>query len=342
MTTYFSTFITGFSEPVEEQLRDDLPDIRIDLLLDGLVVYSSPEEPQRIKGLRYLNNSFILLRQLNIKSHDLPEDVLKTLSTNIDFKNAILPLSLPKGTTFRLIVSKENQMTGVKKATTKYIENKILAKTHLQLNPLKADVEFWFLIRSEGKAFFGIRLTGLTETKGKPEKGELRAELAHLLCLLSKPDASDTFLDPFCGSGAIPLERSLSFPYKQIVASDSDLSLVEALKHKELPQKVFRVSQMDALTLDGIEDQSIDKIVTDPPWGFYNADGKQEMDLDEFYEDMLKAFTRVIKPNGTIIILTARKEILEEALMKQRSLHTSKRYDILVSGKKAGAYVLNA
>lgn len=342
MTTYFSTFITGFAEPVEEQLRADLPDIRIDLLLDGLVVYSTEEKPERIKSLRYLNNSFVLLKQLNIKPHDIPEVILKNLSTNIDFKNAILPLSLPKGTTFRLIVSKENQMTGVKKATTKYIENKILAKTHLQLNPLKADVEFWFLIRSEGQAFFGIRLTGLTETKGKPERGELRPELAHLLCLLSKPNALDTFLDPFCGSGAIPIERGLYFPYKLIIAGDSDLSLVEALKNKALPQKAFRVAQMDAITLDGIEDQSIDKIVTDPPWGFYNAEGKQEMDLDGFYVGMLEAFTRVIKPKGTIVILTARKEILEEALMKQSSLHTSKRYDILVSGKKAGAYVLKA
>lgn len=342
MTTYFSTFITGFAEPVEEQLRADLPDIRLDLLFDGLVVYSTEEKPQRIKSLRYFNNSFIQLKQLDCKSQDLPEDTLKDLSTNIDFKNAIQPLALPEGTTFRLVVSKENQMTGVKKATTKYIENKILAKTHLQLNPLKADVEFWFLIRSEGQAFFGIRLTGLTETKGKPEKGELRPELAHLLCLLSNPAAHDTFLDLFCGSGAIPLERSLSFPYTQIVASDSDLSLVETLKHKVLSQQAFKVTQMDALTLGGIEDQSIDKIVTDPPWGFYNSEGKQEMDLDELYADMLKAFTRVIKPDGIIVILTARKEILQEALEKQSSLHTSKKYDILVSGKKAGAYVLKA
>ena len=55
---------------------------------------------------------------------------------------------------------------------------------------------------------------------------------------------------------------------------------------------------------------------------------------------MLKEFRRVIKTNGQLIILSARKDELESAILKQKH-RVGKKYDTLVNGKKASVYVIN-
>lgn len=344
MTGYFSTFITGFSEVIEHQLKKDFPDVKVTMLLDGLVVYQTNEPIQKVRMIRYFNNTFLLLNHFPITPPGRTEGIVRKLASEIDFKEELRPLMLSRNNSFRLIVSKENQMIAVDKGITRAIEDRVLSATRLQLNPLKADIELWFLLRREDHAFFGVRLTGLSSIQKKPERGEVSSELAHLLCCTSDPQESDVFLDPFCGSGAIPLERSKSFPYKKVIAGDIDTSLVKTLKQKAGGIKNVDVSQMDATKLVTIADQSVDKIVTDPPWGFYDSSGNQLGGLEELYIGMLKEFSRVIKPGGLVTILTARKELLEALLKRKdvKSLELKKKYDILVSGKKAGVYVLKA
>jgi tRNA G10 N-methylase Trm11 len=117
-------------------------------------------------------------------------------------------------------------------------------------------------------------------------KGELRPELANLLCWISDPNKKDVFLDPFAGSGAIPIERAKAFPYQKIIASDINADLFDKLKkrfHKTTNK--ITIGKWDALHLTALIDESIDKIVTDPPWGLFSH---QEIDLKAFYTNMLR------------------------------------------------------
>lgn len=165
-------------------------------------------------------------------------------------------------------------------------------------------------------------------------KGELRPELANLLCLISEPQKTDTFLDPFCGFGAIPIERAKNFPFGKVIASDIDLNNINLLKEKT-KQKI-QIENWDALNLKEIEDSSIHKIVTDPPWGVYKQEG---IDLISFYLKMLKEFYRILKPNGLLVLLTGRKLEIEKIINSSASLFLlEKKYNILVSGKKANVY----
>lgn len=75
MTTYFSTFISGLGEFIAEQLKKDLDAVEINLLLDGLVVYKSSSPVEKIKQLRYLNNSFQLLGNINVIPAEEPESI---------------------------------------------------------------------------------------------------------------------------------------------------------------------------------------------------------------------------------------------------------------------------
>ncbi|MBO4532099.1 MAG: hypothetical protein J5726_00170, partial [Treponema sp.] len=80
---------------------------------------------------------------------------------------------------------------------------------------------------------------------------------------------------------------------------------------------------------------SLDAIITDPPWGLW----EDISDMEGFYKKMFESFKRVLKPEGKMIILSARTRELEAAaqacdLSIQKSLHT------LVNGKKATLYCL--
>ena len=91
----------------------------------------------------------------------------------------------------------------------------------------------------------------------------------------------------------------------------------------------------DVFELSHIQDNSIDAIVTDPPWGLW----ENIPDIEDFYDRMFISFKRVLKEQGTMTILTARTVEFENAVRNaglsiHDSLHT------LVNGKKASLYVI--
>jgi len=159
---------------------------------------------------------------------------------------------------------------------------------------------------------------------------------------ISRPNPRDVVLDPFAGHGTIPLERVKSFPFKEIIAVDKDDYLVFKLKQK---LKVFSgkriiVTRGDALNLKEIQNNSIDKIISDPPWGEY----KEIPNLEKFYEAKLKEFSRILKPDCIIILLigakVGAKGFFENVLQNKfaKTFCLKRRYDILLSGKKAAIY----
>lgn len=94
----------------------------------------------------------------------------------------------------------------------------------------------------------------------------------------------------------------------------------------------------DALSLDKIPDNSISKIITDPPWGIFQ---KTTLSLVDFYFKMLKEFLRVLKKNGMAVILIGQPEIFEDAMEKcSGDWDVLGKYRILVSGQKAVLYKL--
>ena len=336
MDTYFSTFITGTGEVIREAIKKKpLQKFKIILLLDGLVIYKTAYSLRDIRSIRYFNNSFILLKLFKKVSAAPINQMLKESLKDSRMK-IIVPNNIRQRVrTFKIVTSLENQTVAADRSLLKKLEDKISKDIELKLNITKPDLEFWFLARREGIGLFGLRITYKDRYL---EKGELRPELAHILCLISEPSPKDIFLDPFAGSGAIPLERAVSFPYKEVIAIDSKSSLVDELKKKikrEMPKKKILVKQEDALNLSDIQDASIDKIVTDPPWGIYEG---MKMPLSEFYSKMLKEFFRVLRPNGIAVILMGDKLEFERSLEIVNSICMLSKYDILVSGNKTRIY----
>lgn len=338
MNRYFSTFITGFQEVVETELKKLLPEVKILRLLDGLIIYETTASIQDIQKLRFINNSYIWLSQSSYTEGQKPEQVIEQLLRMSDFTRSREATSLMFVKFFRVIVSKENETIAVDRKLLEKAESKIFYSTHLKVHRTRPDIEYWFIFRKEGISLFGARITPLgKETTRKYNKGELRQELAHLLVLLSDPQKEDIVLDPFCGSGAIVLERVQAFPYTKLFASDIKEDLAEELRRKTKwgRQKII-VEKHDALNLDNLEDNSINKIITDPPWGLFE---KPQENMSDFYRKMLFGFRRILNQDGTIVILVGRDSGFDQVLLESKFSQIQK-IDILVSGQKATVYKL--
>lgn len=136
------------------------------------------------------------------------------------------------------------------------------------------------------------------------------------------------------GSGAIPLSRAQYFPYKEIIGMDINPHNVEVAKRRLRKFPRTRVIQGNALQMRAIPNESIDVIVTDPPWGIFT---EFESEPREFYPKILERMNYVLKSRGRIVILTAARNEVEKAT-KSLDWFPEKTFDILVSGKKAGIY----
>ena len=157
------------------------------------------------------------------------------------------------------------------------------------------------------------------------------------MCILAEPKTTDVILDPFAGYGAIPIECANSFRVKRIFAGEKDKSVFRTLQQKTSKMKnKVTIGKWDATELKSLTENSINKIITDPPWGLFDTNA----DLKQFYINMLKEFGRVLMPKGLLILLTAQKELFENLINQSKSYKLLEKYNILVSGKKASIYKL--
>ena len=338
---YFSTFISGFQDIVKSLIGQMLKDVEIVNIFDGIVLYKTSATPETIRTIKIFNNSFMLLGRYQIPADKTPDYIVKQFLGSSKDIGGVTQSEIDKGRykTFRVVSSHRNQLYSTDRVLLKKVEEKILKNTNLSVDRLNPDVEFWFLTRSEGIGLFGMRITKHQSYDKVLQKGELRPELANLMCWLSEPSSDDVFLDPFCGYGSIPFERSGIAGYRRIMASDIDkekLRAVAAKLQSTTNRSNILVSADDFLKIAAPKHLVINKIVTDPPWGDYE---KMSVETVKFYEVFLQKCSELLAPGGILVFISSCKSEIDEALKKlPPKLALEQSYDILVSGKKARIY----
>ena len=328
MAEFVSSFITGFGDVVEQDLAVRFPALKILNLFDGLVHYKYDGNSRELEKITYFNNTFFVLKTAKGKGLNFPSLVGALCSG----KNYFL---VNKGS-FRVRFQNENQFAKVDKNLTRKVEEYVVRNSHLTVDRLSPTNEIWFSIRREGFGFCGELISKREFTEKNLNKGELRPEIAYLMCCFAKLKKDCVVLEPFCGYGSIPIQLAKHFNCRKIFASDIDKEKVDSLRQAQGPRGAqIDFCCADAFELKHIADNSIDAIVTDPPWGLW----ENIQNIEEFYIKMFASFKRVLKPEGTMTILTARTAEFENAvrlsaLKINASLHT------LVNGKKATLYSL--
>lgn len=321
MARFFSTFPSGFADLVSRRLSEDLANLSVTSLLDGLVVFETSSVSQKVMALNYFNNSFELLFEgTNPNLQDFMREVIDTEVT----------FPVVHRQSFRVIFSNENQLSSAPTSLWMKLEKKISRATGQNVDRTNPNVEYWLLRRSDNHCFFGKRITKHADYATVLGKGELRPEIVSFMVYLSEPLKTDTVLDPCAGSGGIVKGRLLTSIGNMIIG-DSDTQRVTELR-KKFPKA--QVKKIDVCQMSEIPSGSIDKVITDPPWGYFDS---QKGSVELFYQKMFQEIKRVLRPAGIFVLLTAQKDLANQEIARV-GLTISDSYDILVSGKKARLY----
>lgn len=327
MAEYISSFITGFQDVINKDLPKRLSGVKILNLFDGLVHYQFNGDSRELEKIIYFNNTFFVLKTMKGKGlnfNSLVGCVAKEKKYYL----------INKGT-FRVRFQNENQFAKVDKSVSKKAEETVLANSKLSLDRLSPSTEIWYSIRREGFAFCGQLVSKREFTEKNLNKGELRPEIAYLICCFSDIQNDDVILEPFCGYGSIPVQLAKKFRFQKLITSDIDDEKITMVKEKKQikDNPLVDICTKDAFILDQVEDNSVSLVITDPPWGFFEDIG----DINVFYRKMFESLRRKLKSDGRMVILCARKEEMEKTAAEMNiqildSLHT------LVNGKKTSLY----
>ena len=327
MNTYISSYITGFADVIKKDLPKQLPGATIQSVYDGLVAYNYNGNWTNIRKVKYLNNSFKVIKFFYGDHLSFPNMVSQV--------QKLKSIASVRADTFRVRFSKENQFSSVNRNISISAEQHLCKTTRMRIDRVNPQTEFWYIIRREKVGFFAQLLEKRKVTEKKLNQGELRPEFAYLMCCCADIKANSVVCDPFCGYGAIPNQLTTSYRLSHIFASDIDSRKIFDLKKTRLSKcSNVTIQVADATELTYLRNESIDAVITDPPWGIY----EKIDDITDFYSNVLKEMLRVLKPTGSLICLSAKKEEFKKACLNT-NFKIITQIDTLVNGKKAAVFV---
>lgn len=304
-STYFATFPAGTFPIIFKHLKSFAPtQLRVLEHDDSAVVFESALTPERLIEIRYFTNVYI------VADNHMPRWMLK-------------------GKYFNLAYIKNGEPQSLSGADRIKLESKLKHDFGLTPNTRLAKNNFYQIERQSGRAVLTLRLARAKFKREVVAAGELRPELAHILCLAAGVKAKHVVLDPFAGYGSIPLEAVRGFGCKQVIAADN----------RTLPgrheQTSIKWHVADVANLEFLAKRSVDHIVTDPPWGNYNKSDN----LTDLYTNLSNEASRILKPYGTAVVLSGYADA-EQCLLAGQGMRLVDKWDVLVSGKKATIYKL--
>lgn len=301
---YMATCVPGLEFAAADEIREKLRNVNNMALTRGKVTFDCTLADMDANGLKCADNVYKLYRVFPVGPHKSDLAAVGESVRDIDFGMDTQP-------PYRVIVSasRSGRHTYSRYDAARRIENSLVSTGRYIPGgsdshdlAIRADITGGSCsvykqltsseIRFRGNAFHSV-------------PGGIRPTIAHALVRLSRPRNGDVFYDPFCGAGTIPFERSY-YKSKKIFASDYNSEVVEVAR-MNLKQAAV-VFQADAVSMK-MKDRSVNKVVTNMPWGKQVEVG----DIDKLYRDFLNGLRRILAPGGIAVALTDRVESLESS-----------------------------
>ncbi|RAV14188.1 methyltransferase [Paenibacillus contaminans] len=309
---YFATVLPGLEDLSIEEIKDRCFEIVVTQKNRGKVFFTTTLDIEHLKRLRLVNNLYLVISELEVGSHRLHLHPLRDQVSRINLK----PF-LKKGTFYYVNASRKGSQTYSRfeaaNAAMEGIKKRYPSK-RISMNR-QPDVEFRLDIE-DSRGLFSLKLTHASYRFRRKDRrfsaASLLPTVAHAMVWLSTPVEEDVFIDPCCGSGTILWER-LSYPFTYIGGGDIEHQALNVAK-ENLKDTLAEVTHWDARQL-AFADASIDKVVTNLPFGRQISYGKE---TNEINRAILIEITRVMKIQGKAIILT---ENWDEILQVAASLH---------------------
>lgn len=321
---YISTFISGIQKPIEMALNLCAEKVEVVDSMDGLITYETDSKIEDVANLRFFNNTFYPLKEFT-KLHG---DVFKPMvqwAVRHDYPEQVRALLKKYGVkSFRVVMVKDNTIVGYNPGLIKDIQYKLVHTYKLNIDKSKPDAEFWFYVRNDGYGFYGLRITNTSRVEHR-NKGQLRPEIASIMCEISEIHPTDVVLDPFLGYGTILYERSYHL-YEKLLGYEINKEVFSKIRLSGENVEIHN----ESFFRNELEDKSISKIITDPPWGSH-----EKLD-NNYYTQVFEQFKRLLSEDGIVVLLVSR-ELEDEFnnLFNKFEFEVKEKYEILVSGRKA-------
>ncbi len=322
--------IAGAEGIVRDALTADLRNVRIISCAVGFIVLETGSRPERISSLPYINNAFVILASQPLVGQ--ASDISKVVTL---FSRTELPRHIKTVSGISIKYSRHNRFERLDPRLRQRLEAHLTDTFRVKSTATGTSAtEFWLYQRSDNMVYLLQRLavqsTPDTARKPKPHRGELTPELAAVLCRVAQIKQGMSLCDPFAGYGGIVKSMLQCLP-SMIHSFDKDAECLEALR--QLKRSASKVGAELTVTSGDVFDEkrlpTVDRIVTDPPWGIYD----NAVDTRDFYTQMLKLFKDMLAPDGRAVLLLARDIKLDT--IARGKYNVSRRADILVNGKKA-------
>ena len=158
--------------------------------------------------------------------------------------------------------------------------------------------------------------------------------VAEVLVRLAKVRPGDRALDPFCGTGTIPLAVRRRQPTSRVLGTDHDPRAIEIAIRNSRHDIELALSEAEALPLAA---GSLDRIVANLPFGKQVGTHRINRSL---YPRVLAEIDRVLTPDGRAVLLTEDKRLIRSAIDHVKTLKVARQRVLKYNGATPTAYVL--
>lgn len=293
---------------------------------DSAVMISAKAPAGKVGRLSYVKNSFAVIGSVP-RRHDLNQSI-EMITHRLNGWH-LTRTRRP----FRLMFSVDGQLVGVPRGARSRLEMSVSGATGGRPMPRGGGDEYWTITRRDlDEVLFCRRIPGLR--RHRPPRGGLAPDVAEVIVnAVGPPRPSDVVLDPFAGSGALIAAR-VQQPFREAICSDLGYRDGSAQLTPGLARRagVCRLAD-DARTLASVSDETVDVVVTDPPWGEFDRASSATVTV---IIATLNSMYRVMRAGGRIAMLVARR--LVPAVTTQwdhGGFRVDRSYDVLVNGHPA-------
>ncbi len=284
----------------------------------GLVVFRVPHIDDSLLQLRTTEDIFLFAwgtDQLTHRAEDL-DKIQRWTAREPDWDrllrlhHAVRPK--PKGRpTYRLITQMEGQHGYLRRDAGKALARGLAGKLPESWKPAEenAAVEIWLTIDG-ATAVCGLRLSDRTMRhrtyKLEHRPASLRPTVAAAMVRLAEIKPPHVVLDPMCGAGTLLAEhlaatQAARVPVPPALGGDLDAGAVRAAAANLRRLGAVSLAQWDATRLP-LEDASVDRILSNPPFGKRLGDPEE---IGPLYSRVIREYDRVLRPGGRAVLLTS-------------------------------------
>ncbi len=284
------------------------------------------------------------LRSVHHVAERLGEGVLPGRGLE-DALSALLPLDLPElaaGASFAVRVHRRGEHAFRSPELERALGARLVARYGAPVDLENPDL----LLRVDlfqDRFFVSRQLTRRPLSRRYPKvyapPAALKTTVAYGLLRLMGVRGPGRLLDAFTGSGTIAIEAAQAFPDLEVMGLDKNPRAVEGARANAAAAGVtgVRFFHGDARRLEAFEDESLDYLTANPPYG--RRLGRQE-NLRALYARFLAEAERVLRPGGRLGLLVQRRGWIDPLLRKRPALRRRHVRVVELGGLFVGLFVL--